>query len=67
MLLEEFDPFVPSPLRSVSIQQAGQILNVSRRTIYYWIRARRLETIRTQLGSQRILTDSLKSRWILKF
>jgi excisionase family DNA binding protein len=67
MQLEEFDPFVPYRLRSVSIEQAGHILQVSRRTIYYWIRAKRLSTIRTRLGSQRILTDSLKSRWILKF
>ncbi len=67
MFLEDFDPFVPTQVRSVSIDQAGEILRVSRRTIYYWIQSKRLSTIRTQLGSQRILTDSLRSRWILKF
>lgn len=45
--------------RSVSIDQAAQLLNVSRRTIYYRIRDGRLQTIRTIGGSQRVLVDSL--------
>lgn len=45
--------------RSVSIDQAGQLLNVSRRTIYNRIREGRLATIRTIGGSQRVLLDSL--------
>ncbi|OFW17277.1 MAG: hypothetical protein A3H29_00480 [Acidobacteria bacterium RIFCSPLOWO2_02_FULL_67_21] len=45
--------------RSVSIDQAAQLLKVSRRTIYYRIRDGRLQTIRTMGGSQRVLVDSL--------
>ena len=45
--------------RSVSIDQAAQLLSVSRRTIYYRIRQGRLQTIRTIGGSQRILVESL--------
>ena len=45
--------------RSVSIDQAAQLLHVSRRTIYNRIRDGRLLTIRTIGGSQRVLVDSL--------
>ena len=45
--------------RSVSIDQAALLLNVSRRTIYNRIRDRRLATIRTRGGSQRVLVESL--------
>lgn len=45
--------------RSVSIEQAAQLLRVSRRTIYYRIRDGRLQTIRTIGGSQRVLVESL--------
>jgi excisionase family DNA binding protein len=45
--------------RSVSIDQAAQLLNVSRRTIYNRIREGRLHTIRTMGGSQRVLVESL--------
>ena len=45
--------------RSVSIDQAAQLLNVSRRTVYYRIRDGRLQTIRTIGGSQRVLVESL--------
>jgi excisionase family DNA binding protein len=45
--------------RSVSIEQAAHLLNVSRRTIYNRIRTGRLLTIRTIGGSQRVLVDSL--------
>jgi excisionase family DNA binding protein len=43
----------------VSIDQAAQRLNVSRRTIYNRIREGRLRTIRTLGGSHRVLVDSL--------
>jgi excisionase family DNA binding protein len=46
--------------RSASIERAAQVLGVSRRTIYYWIRAGRLLTVRTLGGSQRVLLDSLR-------
>ena len=45
--------------RSVSIEQAAQLLQVSRRTIYNRIRDGRLATIRTIGGSQRVLVESL--------
>ena len=45
--------------RSVSIDQAALLLNVSRRTIYNRIREKRLQTVRTMGGSQRVLVDSL--------
>jgi excisionase family DNA binding protein len=45
--------------RSVSIDQAAQLLHVSRRTIYNRIRDGRLVTIRTIGGSQRVLLESL--------
>ena len=45
--------------RSVSIDQAAQLLSVSRRTIYNRIRDGRLQTIRTIGGSQRVLVESL--------
>ena len=48
--------------RSVSIDQAAQMLNVSRRTIYNRIRDGRLLTIRTLGGSQRVLVESLCSQ-----
>jgi excisionase family DNA binding protein len=45
--------------RSVSIEQAAQLMGVSRRTVYYRIRDGRLRTIRTLGGSQRVLLDSV--------
>lgn len=45
--------------RSVSIDQAAELMNVSRRTIYNRIRDGRLQTIRTLGGSQRVLLESL--------
>ena len=45
--------------RSVSIDQAAQLLKVSRRTVYYRIRDGRLQTIRTIGGSPRVLVESL--------
>jgi len=45
--------------RSVTIDQAAELLNVSRRTIYNRIRDGKLQTIRTIGGSQRVLLSSL--------
>jgi excisionase family DNA binding protein len=52
--------FQPQLGRSVSIEQAAQLLGVSRRTVYYRIRDGRLRTIRTFGGSQRVLVDSVE-------
>ena len=52
--------FQPRVGRSVSIEQAAQMLGVSRRTVYYRIRDGRLRTIRTLGGSQRVLMDSVE-------
>ncbi len=51
--------FEPRVGRSVSLGQAAELLHVSIRTVYYWIREGRLRTIRTLNGSQRVLVDSL--------
>jgi len=45
--------------RSVTIDQAAELLQVSRRTIYNRIRDGKLLTIRTIGGSQRVLLASL--------
>ena len=52
--------FHPKVGRSVSIEQAAQLLGLSRRTVYYRIRDGRLRTIRTLGGSQRVLLDSVE-------
>jgi excisionase family DNA binding protein len=55
-----FSPFEPRIGRSVSLDQACQILQVSRRTVYNRIRDGRLRTIRTLGGSQRVLVESVR-------
>ena len=55
-----FDQFAG---RSLSLAQTCSALNISRRTVYYLIKGGRLRTIRTQMGSQRVLVDSLKAYW----
>ena len=52
--------FQPQFGRSVSIEQAAQLLAISRRTVYYRIRDGQLRTIRTLGGSQRVLMDSVE-------
>jgi excisionase family DNA binding protein len=52
-------PFFPQLGRSVTIDQAAQLLGVSRRTVYYRIREGRLLTVRTLGGSQRVLVESV--------
>ena len=56
-------PDNPSPLRerSVLILDAAGVLGVSRRTVYYWIRDGRLQTVRTRGGSQRVLWSSIEA------
>jgi excisionase family DNA binding protein len=49
------------PMRSILIDQAAQMLKVSRRTIYNRIRDGQLETVRTVGGSQRVLLDSIEA------
>lgn len=51
--------FEPQLGRSVTIDQAAQLLGISRRTVYYRIRDGRLRTIRTLGGSQRVVLQSL--------
>jgi excisionase family DNA binding protein len=50
--------------RSMSLAQTGQVLRVSRRTVYYLIKSGRLHTVRTALGSQRVLLESVKDCWL---
>jgi excisionase family DNA binding protein len=47
--------------RSVLVDQAAELLGVSRRTVYYRIRDGRLQTIRTRCGSQRVLLSSIEA------
>ena len=47
-------------VRSVLLEQAAELLGVSRRTVYYRIREGRLRTIRTRCGSQRVLMESIE-------
>ena len=59
-VFEHVDPSFHHELgRSVTIDQAAQLLGVSRRTVYYRIREGRLRTIRTLGGSQRVLVESM--------
>jgi len=48
-------------VQSVLVEQAAELLGVSRRTVYYRIREGRLETIRTRCGSQRVLVSSIEA------
>ena len=52
--------FEPQLGRSVSIDRAAELMNVSRRTIYNRIRDGRLQTIRTRCGAQRVLVESMQ-------
>jgi excisionase family DNA binding protein len=45
--------------QAVSIIRAAQLVGVSRRTIYNWLAAGKLEYVRTAGGSVRIFVDSL--------
>jgi excisionase family DNA binding protein len=47
--------------RSVFVDEAAQLLGVSRRTVYYRIRQGKLRTIRTACGSQRVLVESIEA------
>ena len=56
----ELAPVGEHPDRSMLIDQAVQMLGVSKRTVYYWIRDGRLRTIRARCGSQRVLLSSIR-------
>ena len=45
--------------QSVSVIKAAEIVGVSRRTIYNWIAANKIEYLRTAGGSIRIFVDTL--------
>jgi len=46
---------------SVMLDEAAELLGVSKRTVYYRIREGRLRTIRTIGGSQRVLLESIQA------
>ena len=48
-------------VHSLLLDQAAELLGVSRRTVYYRIREGRLRTIRTRCGSQRVLIESIEA------
>jgi excisionase family DNA binding protein len=45
--------------KTISIMKACEMVGVSRRTIYNWLSAGKLEYVRTAGGSVRIFADSL--------
>ena len=45
--------------KAISIMKAGELVGVSRRTIYNWITAGKVDYVRTAGGSIRIFADSL--------
>ena len=45
--------------QTLSIRQACEVVGVSRRTIYNWIAAGKVEYVRTAGGSIRIFADTL--------
>jgi len=45
--------------QTLSIMQACEVVGVSRRTIYNWIAAGKVQYVRTAGGSVRIFADSL--------
>ena len=45
--------------KTVSINQASELVGVGRRTIYNWMSAGKLEYVRTAGGSVRIYADTL--------
>jgi excisionase family DNA binding protein len=47
--------------KSLLVDQAAELLGVSRRTVYYRIQEGRLQTIRTRCGSQRVLLESIEA------
>jgi excisionase family DNA binding protein len=47
--------------KSVFVEEAAQLLGISRRTVYYRIREGRLRTVRTAGGSQRVLVESIEA------
>jgi excisionase family DNA binding protein len=49
----------PVERQTVSIMKACELVGVSRRTIYNWIAAGKVEYVRTAGGSIRIFTDTL--------
>ena len=49
----------PMDRQTVSIMKACQVVGVSRRTIYNWISAGKVEYVRTAGGQIRIFADSL--------
>ena len=49
----------PEQRRRCNMVQAAEIAGVSRRTIFNWIRAGKVEYVRTPTGSVRIYVDTL--------
>ena len=45
--------------KTISIMKACELVGVSRRTIYNWLSARKIEYVRTAGGSVRIFVDTL--------
>lgn len=49
-----------SERQTVSVERAVVVSGVSRRTLYYWMLANKVEWLRTYGGSRRIFVDTLQ-------
>ena len=52
----------PCGVQTVFVDHAAEILGVSRRNVYYWIRDGKLRTVRTANRSQRVLIVSIETQ-----
>lgn len=50
---------MPVERKTISIMKACELVGVSRRTIYNWLSAGKIQYVRTAGGSVRIFVDSL--------
>jgi excisionase family DNA binding protein len=55
---------VSSARRTLNLQQARELVGVCRRTIYNWLKAGKVEAVRTAGGSVRIYEDSLFTPYV---
>jgi excisionase family DNA binding protein len=53
------NPVDPTQVETVSVQKAGELVGVSRRTIYNWMQQGKVDYILTAGGSRRIVLETL--------
>lgn len=55
----EKHPVVDTNRKTVTLRKAAEICGVSRRTVYNWINAKKVTSLRTPGGGQRLYLDEL--------